>query len=442
MLPGALSRTVVNRAVLTFFVTISAFAGLHGQGLDGLGRSRAKNMLNNVKKTIKDEYYDPTYGGKDLDAHFKQAEEKLDKATSNAQATGIIAQAVIDFNDSHLMFYPPSLTITPEYGWRMQAIGDKIYVIAVKPGSDAAKQGLKPGDEIISIENYRPTRKELWKVQYYYNQISPRNGLRLQVMSPGSDEVRSLNIASKLNRSVAVQTIEDVINEIDRSGSGGYTHRFKRFGRVTIWKMPNFVLEPDDVDKVMRERVGTTGDMILDLRGNGGGYVLSLERLAGYFVEKDTKIADLKGRKTMKPQMAKTQGEKAFRGKLVVLVDSGSGSAAEIFARFIQLEHRGIVIGDQSAGAVMQSRTESMKMGTDSLVFYGMNVTNADVILSDGVSLEHKGVTPDKLILKTAADLAAERDPVLAAALKTLGVEVSPDDAGKVFPFDWKIETQ
>ena len=97
---------------------------------------------------------------------------------------------------------------------------------------------------------------------------------------------------------------------------------------------------------------------------------------------------------------------------------------------------------DQTAGAVMEARSVDMKMGTDSLIFYGMEVPDADVILSDGISLEHKGVTPDTPMVKTAPDMAAERDPVLSAALKTLGVEISADDAGKVFPFDWKVDTQ
>lgn len=78
-----------------------------------------------------------------------------------------------------------------------------------------------------------------------------------------------------------------------------------------------------------------SANLILYLRGNGGGYVVTLERLAGYFVDKDTKIADLKGRKEMKPQMAKSKGRDTFNGKVIVLIDANSGSAAEIFARFL-----------------------------------------------------------------------------------------------------------
>lgn len=423
-------------------VTLVAFSAndVYSQTLDRLERGRAKNMLNAVKNEIKDNYYDPTFHGIDIDARFKAADEKLDKATSLGQAFGIIAQAVLEFNDSHTTFYPPSRAAKVEYGWRMQMIGDKCFVIAVKPKSDAEKQGLKVGDEILSIDGFKPSRKEMWKVNYYYNAISPRTGLSLKIQSPDEKESRDLNIASKVTQMKAVLNFEDLVRDFELNGSDKVAHRFVKVGNTIIWKMPTFVTPPESIDEIMKGRVAGASNLILDLRSNGGGYVVTLERLAGYFVDKDTKIADLKGRKQMKPQMAKTRGKDVFRGRLIVLVDANSGSASEIFARLMQLEQRGVVIGDQSAGAVMQSRGVPMQMGTDSIVPYGMNLTNADVIMSDGVSLEHIGVMPQIKMLPTGADLASQSDPVLAAALQLFDQQVTPAQAGKYFPFDWKDE--
>ena len=187
---------------ITLFLTFTSNA----QKLNSIDRGRVKDMLRAVKGEIKDKYYDPTFGGIDIDARFKIAGEKLDAATSMGQAFGIIAQAVLELNDSHTVFYPPSRAAKFEYGWRMQMIGNKCFVTAVKPKSDAEKQGLKVGDEIVSIEGFRPNRKEMWKINYYYNALSPRNGLQLMVQSPDSKEPRELNIASK------VTTLKSVLN--------------------------------------------------------------------------------------------------------------------------------------------------------------------------------------------------------------------------------------
>ena len=424
--------------VVFFAFIFSAVTSSYSQSLNRIERGRAKDMLNAVKKEIKSNYYDPTFHGVDVDARFKEAEEKLDAATSLGQAFGIIAQAVLELNDSHTVFYPPSRPARFEYGWRMQMIGDKCFVTAVKPKSDAEKQGLKIGDEILSIEGFRPNRKEMWKMNYYYNALSPRAGLNIKVQSPDAKEPRELNIASKVIALKTVLDFSDLVREFELNSASKIENRFVKIGNTTIWKMPSFSIEPGLIDGIMKGKLSQSANLILDLRGNGGGYVVTLEQLAGYFVPKDTKIADLKGRKEMKPQMAKTKGNDVFRGKLIVLIDSNSGSASEIFARFVQLEQRGIVIGDQSSGAVMQSRIIPMEMGVNSVIPYGMNLTNADVLMADGKSIEHVGVTPQVAMLTTGADLASQRDPVLAASLQLLGQTISPEQAGKLFPFVWE----
>lgn len=131
-----------------------------------------------------------------------------------------------------------------------------------------------------------------------------------------------------------------------------------------------------------------------------------------------------------KPIVAGTHGH-CFAGKLLVLVDSSSVSAAELFARVVQIEKRGIVLGDLSAGRVMGTKFYSYEPGV------GAEITEADVIMTDGKSLEHVGVTPDEVVLPTTADLTEGRDPILARAAETLGVKLSPESAGKMFPYEW-----
>ena len=65
--------------------------------------------------------------------------------------------------------------------------------------------------------------------------------------------------------------------------------------------------------------------------------------------------------------------------------------------------------------------------------FYASAITEADVIMADGQSLQNVGVIPDETILPSAADLASIRDPVMSRAAEILGDKLPPEKAGKIF---------
>lgn len=414
----------------------------HSQGLDRIERERALSMLNVVKSDLKNNYYDPAFRGMDVDARFKTAEEKVKAATSLGQAFGIVAQALLDLNDSHTFFVPPRRPETITYGWQMQMIGDKCFVVAVKPGSDAAAKGLKEGDQVISVMGFKPSRKDLWKMIYYFNLISPRPALVAVVQSPGG-EPREMELKAKIKPGTVIRDLTnelevfDVLRNVEDNYMIGRHRYYEDIEGVFVWKMPEFDLSDKSVDEMI-DKAKKKNAMIMDLRGNPGGLIKTLLRLIGNFFDKDMKMADAKERKATKPEIAKTRGSSPFSGKLVVLIDSNSASSSELFARVMQLEKRAVIIGDQSDGKVMRSRSYGHDLGAETLVSFNVSVTNADYIMSDGQSLENLGVKPDELLLPTGEDLAAKRDVVMARAFEVLGVKMAPERAGKMFPILWE----
>ena len=407
--------------------------------MDATQRSHMREIIHRVQQALRGTYYDETFKGVDLKEHFKAVQAKVDAATSPNMAYALIAQSLLDFNDSHTYFVPPMRPEKYEYGWHMQIIGDETFVVAVQPGSDAEAKGLKPGDRLLRVEQFAPTRKDLWKLQYAYNVLAPRTAVRVVAQSPGG-QPRDLELKTKVTQGQRV--IQLHIDQDDLGLSDEYrpklSNRAALIGDIAIWKFGEFSFEPRDVDRIFDGITKGATSMVIDMRGNAGGYVETLKAVAARLFEPEVKIADLKGRKSMKP-IATKKRKNPFTGKIVVLVDSGSASAAEILARVVQLEGRGVVIGDQSAGSVMQGlRVGGALEGVEGFIPFEINVTNADVIMKDGKSLEHIGVTPDERLVPTGADLAAGSDPVLARAVTLLGGNLHPAAAGKMFPVEWK----
>lgn len=437
-------NSLVTRKLLTITFFTFLLAGpitiARAQKVESKDRDRGQMMLNRIKDQLKKNYYDPAYRGMDLEARFKTASEKIKTDQSVGQIFGTIAQVLIELDDSHTFFMPPGRSTETDYGWAMMMIGDRCYVSSVDKGSDAEAKGVKPGDEVLAAGGHQLDRSNLWKFQYLYNALRPQPGIRVTVRSP-KGESRELDLLAKQKQGKKIVDLtnqHEWLNLVRKSEREADMNRdrFMSFGdQLLIWKMNEFDLTDSQIDDVM-SRVKKHQALILDLRGNGGGWVSTITRLVSNLFDRDIKIGDTKSRKETKPEFAKSRGQKAYTGKITILVDSRSASASEVLARVVQLEKRGKVIGDQTAGAVMTSRQYGDEIGIDVVVFFGVSITVSDLIMADGHSLERRGVMPDEVRLPTGEDLAANRDVVLSYAASLEGVTLDPVEAGKFFPLD------
>ena len=200
-----------------------------------------------------------------------------------------------------------------------------------------------------------------------------------------------------------------------------------------VLHVPAFVETGNDANSYFK-KASLHKTLIVDLRGTPGGYVDSVLDFLGNIFDRDVKIGDSVERSKVKPMTIKGKQKDAFLGDLIVLIDSETASGGEIFARVVQLQQRGTILGDKSSGRTMESRFFGHAYGFNPVLVYGSSVTVGDTVMADGKSLEKVGVTPDKSMLPSAADLLAKRDPVLAYAMGIAGVKISPEEASKVFP--------
>ena len=415
-----------------------------GQKISNIDRDRAQDMLKEISSDIRKHYYDPKLHGVNWDAQVETAKQRINSTDSMNRALSEVAAALDSLNDSHTFFLPPSHSNHYDYGWEAQMVGEHCLVTEVRPGSDAEKKGVRQGDELVALNGFTPSRDNLWKMEYVFRQLRPQPVLRLSLRDPGGKQrqmdATTTVVQNKRVKDLTGSSSDNDIWDLVREGERDRKLERARFveldGDVGVLKFPEFFFSDSEVDNMIgKARKHKT--LVLDLRGNPGGSIDTLKYLIAGFFEKEIKIGDRVGRSEQKPMVAKTHGH-PFTGKLVVLVDSKSASAAELFARVVQIEKRGIVLGDRSSGSVMEAKRYEYKSGIDTVVFYGASITDADIIMTDGLSLEHHGVLPDELVLPGADDLASGRDPVLAHAVESAGGKLSPEAAGKLFPYEWR----
>ena len=402
-------------------------------------RARAQSMLRDAAADVKRYYYDAKLHGVDWDAKVRQAQDNIDHADSMDGAISEIAALLDNLNDSHTFFVTPPRTHSHEYGFRMKLIGARCYVTRVLSGSDAEKKGLKPGDEVVAINETPVTRQSLWRMNYIYDMLRPQPGLRLTLLDQAGTQ-RQLDVMTKYRLSTVVkygqhQGINQMFRDFDREKLFMRPRYVERGDALLAIRIPEFAFSAEEVDNILR-KMRKHKAVVLDLRGNPGGFESTLDRLLGGLFQNDFKIFDRAERDSTKPVYLTGRHHDAFTGRFAVLIDSGSASASELFARVVQLERRGFVIGDRSSGKVMEAEFHAHQVSIDWSERSGTSVTQANLIMSDGKSLEGVGVEPDILILPTAQDLATDRDPVLAKAATLLGVPTSPEQAGKMFPYE------
>lgn len=415
----------------------ACFASSRAQTFSKTDRGVAQQMLRNVAGDVKKYYYDPKLRGLDWDAKVRQAQENIEKADSMDSAVAEIAALLDSLNDSHTMFIPPPRSYLHKYGLRSRMIGDRCYVTHVAHDSDAEKKGLKAGDQILAVNDIPVTRKTYWRIRYIFQLLRPQPGLRL-TLAWDDGQKRQLDAMAKIETSpIARYRLHQGINFKVRDWTDEEIllepQYFEKGDGLLAVRIPAFALNAEEVDRLlgrMRKHKG----VVLDLRGNPGGFTDTIDRLVGGMFESDLKIYDRVRRDSTKSITVSGRHHDAFNGRLVVLIDSGSASAAELFARIVQLQKRGFVMGDRSAGMVMEAKGFPHEMLVDSDLFYGAEITISDLIMTDGKSLEHVGVDPDILLLPTAEDLASHRDTVMAKAAGLVGVRITPEEAGSMFP--------
>lgn len=399
------------RRSYSFFASVlflcASFA--FGQEMNNVDRDRMRGMLKVTSSEIARYFYDPNLKGLDWKALTAEADEKIKQAKTTSEAITAISMLVDKLQDSHTRFVPPSRSGRPIYGFAAKMYGDEARIYTVKPGSNADKAGLRPGDRIVKIFNYRPQRKSFDDAMYYYRVLHPMPELKITYLR-GTEE-QTITVPAKVKMAQRSLEIKDIYHllmdedEDERYFMGSFE------GDIGYLQLPSFGAERLPVPDIAKPKA-----FVLDLRGNPGGLVDALGDFAGHFTPTAGVLNNMITRKKTEPVKIKPHGDR-FNVPLFILVDSRSASAAEIFARYFQKTGQAKIVGDVSSGHVNTSLYYPEEIGANSVVPFGLSIAIAKVAFEDGEELEHNPIKPDYPCLPTEADLRSGADPCLRKAV-------------------------
>lgn len=218
---------------------------------------------------------------------------------------------------------------------------DTIMVLNPLIGGPSEKAGIKAGDRIVKIDNQDFVGKGI-KSDDVYSKLRGKKGstVVLTVRRKSNPDLLSFTVTRDRIPIHSVEASYKVSNNI------GYI-KISRFSSNTI---PEF---REALAKLKKQNVNS---LILDLGGNGGGFLDVAVSLADEFLDKQKLIVYTQGNHNPKKEYI-TSGKGNFeKGKLVVIIDESSASASEIFAGAVQDWDRGILVGRRTFGKGLVQR--------------------------------------------------------------------------------------
>jgi carboxyl-terminal processing protease len=328
-------------------------------------------------------------------------------AVSNQEKVwGAIAGLTNSLGDPYTYFMPPQekslfeQDVQGSFGGVGMQIGAKdglLTVIAPLKGSPAERAGIKKGDRILKIDNATTSEMTIDKALYL-------------IRGPIGKSVRLTLFRTENKEPFDVSVVREVIQipTIDTE---------KRGDDVFIIRLYGFPATGAELFRqALREFVKSGADkLVLDLRGNPGGYLEVAVDMASWFLPQG-KVVVSEEEKSGTGQIFRSKGYNIFGDKFhfVILVDGGSASAAEILAGALEQHGVATLVGTKTFG---KGSVQELLPITDDT---SLKVTVARWVTPNGTNLSEGGIDPDVKVEITKEEVEQGKDPQLDKAIELL----------------------
>ena len=347
------------------------------------------DLFGEVLEKVKDDYVDEVNQSKMIDSAINGVLQSLDPYSAYM---------------SPELFKEMQTDTKGEFGGlgiEISMEGGVVKVISPIDDTPAAKAGIKAGDYIIKINNDQVQGKTLMEAVKL---------MRGPVGTSINLTIRRKNIKKPLEFKVIRKIIE--VKSVNAEILG----EKKNLGYIRL-KSFNENSDKQILSTIRKfEKNSKLGGYILDLRNNPGGLLTQAINITDFFLD-DGEIVSTKGRKKTETRKFFARKGDEVKGKpIIVLINNGSASAAEIFAGALKDHKRAIILGENSYGKGSVQSIIPLANGG------GMRLTISKYYLPSGSSISEVGVTPDIVVEEISDDfqIKSKNDNQLNYALKLL----------------------
>jgi carboxyl-terminal processing protease len=391
-----------------------------------------RQSFEKVWTTVNEKHYDPTFGGVDWKKARADYEPKALAAKSERAFIQVLNQMLGELKLSHFVVYQPTAVIENNkigagvVGIELKWIDNQAVISRIETASPANLAKLKTGlviekiggktvgellasvEKFLAERNLPEAQKRILRAQVLLSFINGDTATKVKIeASDGKNQLQIFEVAraerkGEMSPAVGSFPPQEIVFEAKRLADGiGYI-------RFNIWVIPQM----PKIREAIRSMQDAPG-IIFDLRGNPGGIVGMAPGIAGYLTDKQTSLGTMKSRDNeMKfivyPQTA------PYAGKVVIIIDGGSGSTSEVFAAGMQEIERSKVVGETSAGQILVSLFEQLPTGA---IFQH---AISDYKSPKNILIESRGVIPDTEIKITRQTLLDGRDVQIEEAIKQI----------------------
>jgi carboxyl-terminal processing protease len=391
-----------------------------------------RQSFEKVWTTINEKHFDPTFGGIDWPKVRETYEPKAAAAKSDAELYTVLRQMLSELKLSHFGIFPPDAEMKSAQaasgftGIELKMLEGQAVISQVQSGSTAEQAGLKKGfvvervdgktvaellaplDDSLAKRDLPEQQRRLYRERTLQAIINGKAETKAKLeISDGKNQAQTFYVSrvehkGEMSQAVGNFPAQEVVFEAKKlENNVGYI----RFNMWIIPQMPK-------IKEAIRSMKDADG-IVIDLRGNPGGFGGMATGVAGLLVKEQTSLGSMKSRNNETKFIVYPQAD-TYQGKVFVLTDYGSASTSEIFAAGLQEIGRAKVIGERSAGAVLPSVFDKLPTGAT------FQYVISDYKSPKNILLEHRGVIPDTEIKLTRASLLEGRDLQLEEAIKQI----------------------